>query len=268
MDFSVCSYSFHRSFDAGTMDVDGYIEFSRDSGFTQLDAWSRHLERTFDDRREAQRLRAVAEDAGVPFASVAIDGADAWAPTEEERAAHRERSDRWLDTAAALGARFARFNAGPFRVGFEPGEGTAAMFDGVVAGFTDLVRRGRERGVEIVTENHWGPFQHPDDLGRLLDAVPGLGLLFDTANWPAELQQTAWERYAPRARLTHMKTFAFDGDRETTQDLPRVVRLLRDGGYDGPWGIESEPESGDEREVVVRSLAVLRGLLDDRAEAA
>src|SRR3954454_10956887 len=99
MDYSVCSYSFHRSFDAGTMDLDGYIAFSRAAGFTQLDAWSRHLEGAFGDRREAVRLRAAAEDAGVPFASIAVDGADAWAPTEEERAAYRERSDRWLETA-------------------------------------------------------------------------------------------------------------------------------------------------------------------------
>lgn len=254
---SVCSYSFHRSFEAGEMDIDGYVDFCGRLGFTELDAWSRHLGGAHDDAREADRLRDRAEEAGVPFGSIAVDGADAWAPTEEERAENRERTERWLETAARLGAKQARFNAGPFHLGFEPGDGTDEMFEGVVGGFADLVARGRAHGVEVLTENHWGPFQHPSDLGRLLDAVPGLGFLFDTHNWPDGLLQEAWDRYAHRARLTHMKTFGGDD-----ADLPRVVSILRESGYDGTWGVESVPPDGDERAAAARTLERLRGLVE------
>jgi sugar phosphate isomerase/epimerase len=262
MRYSVCSYSFHRSFDDGSMDLDGYIAFCRDAGFTELDVWSRHLPTVLADSQEAERVKALADEAGVPFASIAADEGAAWAPTEGERDANREGATAWLDLATRLGATQVRFNSGPFHVAFEPGEGTAEQFDGVVAGFTDLVARGRERGIEVITENHWGPFQHPDDLGRLLDAVPGLGLLFDTHNWPEELQSEAWDRYAGRARMTHFKTFAFSDGDETTQDIPRAVSLVQAGGYDGCWGVESVPDDGDERAAAEQTLALLRRLVE------
>jgi sugar phosphate isomerase/epimerase len=244
---SVCSYSFHRSFDEGSMDLDGYIAFCRDAGFTELDVWSRHI-----GDGDEERLR----DSPVPVGSIAVDGADAWAPTEEERAANRERAERWLDLAAAVGAKTVRFNAGPFHYAFEPGSGTEAEFAGVVAGFKHLVDYGSDRSVDVVTENHWGPFQHPDELDRLLDAVPGLGLLFDTNNWPEGTREAAWERYAPRARTTHFKTVD-----------ARAVELLRNAGYDGCWGIEIEglPPDADERAAVVDALARLRGLVEGNA---
>jgi sugar phosphate isomerase/epimerase len=251
---SVCSYSFHRSFEDGSLDLERYVAFCRDEGFTELDVWSRHL-----DGVGPEELRA----AGVPVGSLAVDGADAWAPTEEERAEHRERTERWLAFAEAAGAARVRFNAGPFHHAFEPGTGSDELFEEVAAGFADLVARGRARGVEVLTENHWGPFQHPDELGRLLDAVPGLGLLFDTHNWPEGTQLRAWERYAPRARMTHFKTFAFDDTgRETTQDLERAVGLLRAAGYDGVWGVESVPDDGDEVGAAARTLALLRRLVE------
>jgi sugar phosphate isomerase/epimerase len=241
---SVCSYSFHGSFEDGSMDLDGYIAFCRDAGFTELDVWSLHI-----GDGDEERLR----DSPVPVGSLAVDGADAWAPTEKERAANRERAERWLDLAAAVGAKTVRFNAGPFHYAFEPGTGTDEEFDGVVAGFTHLVDYGRERGVEVVTENHWGPFQHPDELDRLLDAVPGLGLLFDTKNWPDGTHEAAWERYAPRARTTHFKSID-----------PRAVELVRNAGYDGCWGIEVEglPPDADERAAVTDALARLRPLVE------
>ena len=39
MRYSLCSYSLHRTFDAGQMDIFGYIDFCKEAGFTQLDPW-------------------------------------------------------------------------------------------------------------------------------------------------------------------------------------------------------------------------------------
>ena len=65
---------------------------------------------------------------------------------------------------------------GPERV---PGE----VFRVIVAGYEDLVARGRDKGLEILFENHWGPTVVPETVVRLCEAVKGLGLLYDTNNW-------------------------------------------------------------------------------------
>ena len=117
--------------------------------------------------------------------------------------------------------------------------------------------------MEIVIENHWGPTNHPDVMYKLLDAVPGLGLLFDSNNWPAGTHGRAWPQYAKYARLTHFKTFRFDSaGNEPDWDIPGVIHLLQAAGYNGCWGIESTPDDGDEREAALKSLALLRRILE------
>jgi hypothetical protein len=102
---------------------------------------------------------------------------------------------------------------------------------------------------------------------RILDAVPGLGLLFDSGNWPAELRETGWTGCARYARATHLKTFAFDAEgNETTVDIPRVIHLLQAEGYQGSWGIESVPRQGDEIEAAKKSITLVRRVLGVTAE--
>ena len=69
-----------------------------------------------------------------------------------------------------------------------------------------------EKGSRCVIENHWGASRMPENVVRILEAVPGLGLLFDTGNWPEEMRETGWALCAHYARATHLKTYAFDDE--------------------------------------------------------
>ena len=130
-------------------------------------------------------------------------------------------------------------------------------------GYQDIIARAQPLGVEIIIENHWGPTNHPDVMHKLLDAVPGLGLLFDSYNWPAGTHARAWLDYAKYARLTHFKTFRFDAaGNEPDWDIPGVIRLLQGAGYTGCWGIESTPDDGDEQDAALKTLALLRRILE------
>ena len=141
------------------------------------------------------------------------------------------------------------------------------VFDIVVAGYKDLLPRAGEKGIEVVIENHWGASRIPENVVRILEAVPGLGLLFDTGNWPEEMRETGWTRCARYARATHLKTYAFDaeGD-ETTVDIPRAIRILQEAGYQGSWGIESVPRQGDEIEAAKKSVALVRRVLGETVD--
>ncbi len=133
------------------------------------------------------------------------------------------------------------------------------MFGIIVDGYNDLVSRARERGIEVLIENHWGPSVVPENVVRILNAIDGLGLLLDSHNWAPGMQQNGWRLCAPYARSTHFKTFRFDDSgNDVTVDVPLVVRILRDSGYDGCWGVESVPEDGDEYGAVEKTIALIR----------
>ena len=273
MRMGICSFSFHRTFAAGKMDICSYIQTCRDLGCTQLDPWNAHLslaasgaETLFAGRNPSQakleppsdeafidRVKATAAAAGLPFGCIAMDGCYIYAPEESARDVNRKRAYRWLDIAGQLGATQARIDAGG------PPEMPDEAFRVIVAGYKDLIARGRDKGVEILMENHWGPSTNPDNVLKLLDALTGLHFLFDTHNWIKERQQEGWDRCASRARACHVKTFAFDDlGNETSIDLKPAFDLLNTSGFAGAWGVESVPRDGDELRGAKQTIGLIR----------
>jgi sugar phosphate isomerase/epimerase len=263
MKLGICSYSLHRSFAAGTMDVFAFIDLCVELNCTQLDPLGHHILPALDDPDYRGRLQKAAENARLPFGCIAVDGADVYEPELADRHASRKRAHRWLDILATIGARQVRIDAG------DPVAMTDDVFAVLVEGYEELVARGRRLGLEILMENHRGALQEPTHVVRLLEAVPGLGLLFDTNNWAAGRQQAGWAMTAPYAKATHIKTFHFDelGD-DPTVDLHHAIQLLQTAGYDGAWGIESTPRELDELEAVRKTIALLQRLVHEGARSA
>lgn len=280
MELSICSYSFHRLLEAGQQDVFQYIKDCQTLGCTQLDLWNGHLPSLLDDETRSPssfapeyaqlssdemdylaRIKAAADEAGLPFGCLAVDGAHIYEDGPEAQQAQKIKAHRWLNIAEQLSAGQIRIDSGG------PPEMPAEVLEVIVTGYKDLIPRAGEKGIEVVIENHWGASRIPENVVRILDAVPGLGLLFDSGNWPAELRETGWARCARYARATHLKTFAFDAEgNETTVDIPRVIRLLQEAGYQGSWGIESVPRLGDEIEAAKKSITLVRRVLGVTAE--
>jgi sugar phosphate isomerase/epimerase len=258
MQYSICSYALHRTFDAGKMDIFSYIRWCQEAGFTQLDPWMHHLKQGYADNAFLAQVKAAAAEAGLPFGCLAVDGGHMYDVTDEKMAANRATRYRWLEIAAALGFTQMRVDAGG-----SDQQSAEEIMPVVVAGYEEIIARAQPLGVEIIIENHWGPFKHPDNLYKLLDRVPGLGLLFDSYNWPAGTHAKAWPQYARYARLTHFKSFNFDDDgNETVWDIPGCIRLLQAAGYNGAWGIESTPDDGDEIGGALKTLALLKRTLE------
>ena len=261
MQFSICSYSFHRDFASGAMDMFSYIAWCKETGMSQLDPWNRHLTNSpelhanlympwdhrmgdgGEDKPFLAKIKHAAAQAGLPFGCIAVDGAHIYEPTTEGRAATRAAALKWLDVAAYLGAKQIRVDAGG------PDEMPDAALAIIAEGYADLIARGRTAGVEILIENHWGPSKFPANVVKILKTIPELGYLFDTNNWAPGIQEDAWAICAPYAKLTHFKAFYFDNTgNDPTVDLHKAFTLLHKAGYAGPWGIESCPEEVGERD--------------------
>jgi len=257
----ICSFSFHRLLAAGKQDVFQYIVDCKTLGCTQLDPWNAHLSPVKDgdaviqagknphrshhlsaaDEQYIDRVRAAADRAGLPFGTIAVDGAHIYEPTAEARAVNRANAYRWIDVARKLGATQVRIDAGG------PEEMPDESFDIIVEGYEDLIARAGAHGIEVLLENHWGPTKIPANVERLCEAVNGLGLLYDTHNWKPELRAEGQRRCAKYARATHVKTFGFDSSGNPIDvDAATPVRLLQRAGYRGTWGVESVPRDGDE----------------------
>jgi sugar phosphate isomerase/epimerase len=145
--------------------------------------------------------------------------------------------------------------------------------------------------VAIGMENHGPQGNDPEFLAGVLEALPDprLGLTLDTGNFywsgqPLSELYRIYTRFAPRVHHTHVKSIAYPPEererrRETGWkygefasplargdiDFPRVVKLLRDTGYDGSLTIENESFGrfpADERPgVLVSDAAYLKQIL-------
>ena len=275
MELSICSYSFHHLLEAGQQDVFKYISDCHALGCTQLDLWNGHLPSLLDDEARSPssftleytqlsapemdyiaRIKATADITGLPFGCLVVDGAHIYEPSPEARQAQQIKAYRWLNIAGQLSAQQIRIDSGG------PPEMPDEVLEIIVTGYNDLIPRAGEKGIEVVIENHWGASRIPENVVRILEAVPGLGLLFDTGNWPEGMRETGWAQCARYARATHLKTYAFDAEgNETTVDIPRAMRILQEAGYQGSWGIESVPREGDEYEAAKKSVALVRRVL-------
>jgi sugar phosphate isomerase/epimerase len=157
-----------------------------------------------------------------------------------------------LDVAKRLGAESMRTDTG----------GTPDMPDDmfaiVVDGLKDIVERGRQLGIRLSIENHWGASGVPKNVIRVLDAVPGLTLLFDSHNFADGMQEEGWQLCVPRAKDVHIKMFTFDENGlDPAEDIPRVVKMLVKSGYKGCWGIESVPRDADEYGAIRKTKALI-----------
>ena len=295
MEISICSYSFHRLLAAGKQDIFQYMTDCKALGATQLEPWIGHFGtgrqstpsfegegrsedmwvyfrklmsqpppvlRTEDDPASIEdadyldRVKAAAIEAQLPFGCIAVDGAHIYEPTIEARQVNRDRAVHWLDVAEKLGARQIRIDAGG------PETMPDDIFQIIVEGYQDLVDRGREKGVDILIENHWGPAKFPENVVKIIDAVEGLGLLFDTNNWAEGRQEAAWAMCAKYAKAVHIKTFEFDENgNDPTVDIPKALNILVEAGYDGCWGIESSPRDGNEYEGARRTVDLIKRVL-------
>ena len=280
MKLSICSYSFHRTLLAGKQDIFKYIDDCKSLGATHLEPWIAHFGTTRgfiyeeDPENKWSVLRLMMEqalpadpgylgkivratqEAGLVMNGIAVDGAHIYDPDETVREANRQRAYQWLDVAQKIGAAQMRVDSGGDT------DMTDDVFKIIVKGYEDLVERGKAKGIQILIENHWGASQNPQNVVKILDTVEGLGLLFDTCNWLEGKQELGWQLCAKYASATHIKTFEFDEyGNAPSVDLPRVLNMLRDTGYDGVWGIESVPRYVSEYEGVKRTIDLIHRVL-------
>lgn len=166
----------------------------------------------------------------------------------------------WIDRTAALGAPHLRVFAGEV----PPGDDVAAARRRCIAALEACAAHAGKAGVMLGLENHGGIVATADGLLEIVRAVqsPWLGVNLDTGNFRVADPYAELARCVPFAINVQYKVEIQRtvGGAKEPADAARVVKLLRDGGYQGFVTLEYEAAE-DPFLAVPRHLRELRELL-------
>lgn len=268
MQVGVSMWSYVGHYQAGKMDVLSFLDTAKGLGVDGVE-----LLFCFWRDKESELPKAVrkAEDLGIKIASYAI-GNDLTSDDPEKRREQVESIKEGVDTAVTLGTDRVRVFAGHSKtVDFETG------LQWIVEGLSEGAKYAGEKGVVLCLENHGVLAGKGEQVKTILERVgsPALKANPDTGNFLLvnENPVDAVRVVAPMTGNVHFKDFRAAKPEETDHvyeglngarvvgtaigegdvDLPAVVKLLADAGYDGFLTIEYEgvedPETAMPRSV-------------------
>ncbi|MBS3763335.1 MAG: TIM barrel protein [Planctomycetes bacterium] len=249
MKISIVSYSFHGLLQNEMINIYSYLESVRYRyDLDAADIWSGMIESLDEDY--LKRVREALDERELGLANLCVDGAHLWEDDPEDREEHYKLGLRWLNAAEILGANTIRIDMG--------GSGeqlTDEQFEYIVKRYREYADRAQEGGYMVGPETHWGPSLTVEVQKAVYNAVdnPAYGILLHIGHWNGgpEEQNRGDEMAAPWAMHTHVAAnIAADGPEDK-------MRMMREAGYDGYWGVEHHSAQNEYAEVEWQ-LAVVR----------
>jgi sugar phosphate isomerase/epimerase len=165
---------------------------------------------------------------------------------------------RWIDRAALMGAPHLRVFAG-VAGDLTPKEARRLCLEAL----EECCDHAGKRGVMLGLENHGGIVAEAADLLELVQSVksPWLGINLDTGNFHTTDPYADLSRCAPYAVNVQIKVeIQPRGKSKEPADLPRLLGMLRDAGYQGYVVLEYEAAE-DPWTAVPEALRKLRELI-------
>ncbi len=262
MQLAISTWSVHRELPntrgietPGRLDLPGFFDLCRDRfGVGGVELWSGHLLESGDPAYLAD-LAVQAREAGLDVVNLACDHGKVGAADPAARQENQATLRRWVGAAAALGSRAIRVNTAG-----ADGRSDEETFRAVVAGYRELLPAVRGAGLLLLMENHGGLSSDPAMIGRIFDGVDDEAFRAcpDNGNFPPEVRRAGLRAMVPPMAMAHLKMLDFDADgEEASFDIPAIVALYREGGFDGPVSIEFEGP-GDQLEGLDRCAALAR----------
>lgn len=244
-------------------------------GVSSVELMEQNLQNATDADLEA--FKKALEEEGVTLGLLGLSRA-----AGDANPVYREEDltalEELIDVAASLGAQQVRVVLMPPPIVPLP---EPASFDELVAALRRLAARADAAGVRLMVENDDAITADPSRLVPILEEVgTDVGLVLDTGNIEpvmseitdafmtgreakdvdAELTYQVIESLLPRAEVVHVKTYGFKEDGSSkVYDLNRVIKVLVDGGFEGPLTIEYAGAEGPEADIAIaRTIELLR----------
>ena len=180
-------------------------------------------------------------------------------PDSIKRWASVQLVKNWILAAEKLGAPVIRVFAGHVET---PAEKRTEVFNFLVADMKECVQFGKEHGVVVAMQNHNDFVKTSTEVIEVMEAVDSewFGLILDTGSYRSGDPYAQIAETIPYAVNWQLKEKIYVDGEEQDVDLPRLIKLIRDGGYRGYIPIETLGE-GDPRVKVEKFFEKVKGQL-------
>jgi L-ribulose-5-phosphate 3-epimerase len=186
-----------------------------------------------------QRLKKNAAQFDVKLARIMVDDEGNMAAVDkQERMQSAVAHRKWVDIAHYLGCIDIRCN---MRGGLPNWREDKDLVSRAAESFADLLEYSRGSGLDIIIENHGGASSNADILVSLMKMVnsPRFGTLPDFGNInPEDDREETIRKIVPYAKGVSVKAAWSEDDTHAGWDIAKLIRICRDSGFHGYWGIE------------------------------
>ena len=238
---SLSAYSFNSLFRNGELTMEEFIDYCYN---LKLDGTE--LTSYFFDSEEDSYLLGLKNKCfhlGLNISGTAI-GNNFVTPDESKRREEIESTKYWVDKAALLGAPTIRVFGG-----YDIPEGYTEndAYDWVISSLQECVEYASEKGIVLAIENHGGFPISSEQVIKIVQEVdsPWFGVNLDTGNFTHDWYRQMAE-LAPYAVVVQMKVnvkSTIEGARPMTTDAERIIKILKNEGYQRYVALEYEEDT-------------------------
>ena len=190
-----------------------------------------------------EQCRRRAAEKGIAISGTAVGNNFSHPVDSAERSEQMAHVKQWIENASAMGAPHLRVFAGVHPKGVSANEAEK----NAISALAEAAVLAAGRKVYLGIENH-DSIATADRLLRIVRSVesPWVGVNLDTGNFIADDVYAEIAASVPYAVNVQVKTEIKTGEGgkgRAPADLERVVKILKDGGYEGFVTLEFEEES-------------------------
>jgi len=270
---SLAQWSIHRALESGILKADDFASIAKnDYRINAVEYVSSFYKLHGTDKAFWERMRAKADSLGVKSLLIMVDEeGDLGNPNAETRKQAVENHFKWVDAASILGCNSIRINA--FGEGSKE-EVQAAMIDAM----KQLCSYAQSKNINVLIENHGLYSSDGKWIAEIMKQVnmSNCGTLPDFGNWCLAAKwgstedgtcENVYDSYLgvnemlPFAKGVSAKSYRFDEDgNEEVIDYERMLKLVKESGFNGYIGIEYEGSPLSEHDGILATKSLLEKL--------
>jgi len=276
---SLAQWSLNRAFFNGDLDANRFASIAKNTyGIKAVEYVNAFYKDYGRSEKFWMQMNSKADNEGVKNLLIMIDDEGELGNVDDaQRKIAVENHYKWIHAAKILGCHSIRVNA--FGIG-EPNLMRTALVDGL----GELATYGGKENINVIVENHGLHTSNAEFITGVIKEVgnPYLGTLPDFGNWCLNAKwgstqnnkcTDVYDRYKgvseflPYAKGVSAKSYAFDeAGNETIIDYHKMLKIVKDFGFDGYIGIEFEGENLSEPEGIKATKALLEKVWNSLGE--
>lgn len=266
---SLAQWSLHKTIEKGELSNLDFARVTKEQyDIEGIEYVSRFFNGKAKEKAYLDDLNKRASDHGVQQLLIMVDDEGGMAELDDKvRQQSIENHKKWVEAAKYLGCHSIRVNA--------YGQGTAQdLHKAAVDGLGRLSAFAADFGINVIVENHGGRSSDGGWLSGVMNEIAheNCGTLPDFGNFCIEKRDGVcvdeYDRYKgvmelmPYAKAVSAKSHDFDeAGNEIHTNYTKMMKIVKDAGYQGFVGIEYEGSKLSEHEGIIATKKLLERLI-------